>query len=94
MMVDRGAEVPGGWKWRGWRGIEGGTEGHQRRKKKWGNLRDRSCLLLCSDLLKALAQYVHLYLRSCASGAFRVAVDWGTATVPVIVMCMFVASLK
>ena len=28
------------------------------------NLRDRSCLLLCSLRLKARAQYVHLYLRS------------------------------
>ena len=32
--------------------------------KNWWNLRDLSCLLLCSLLLKARAQYWHLYFLS------------------------------
>ena len=37
------------------------------------NIRDRSCLLLCSLLLKARLQNWHLYFLSGASEAFRVA---------------------
>ncbi len=37
------------------------------------NLRDRSCLLLCSLLLKARLQNWHLYFLSGASEVFRVA---------------------
>lgn len=40
-------------------------------KPKRGYVRDRSCLLRCSLLLKALLQNWHLYLRSGASDAFR-----------------------
>jgi hypothetical protein len=41
--------------------------------KGWFSLyiRERSCLLLCSLLLKALLQNWHLYLRSGARDAFR-----------------------
>lgn len=34
------------------------------------NLRDLSCLLLCSERLNARAQYAHLYFRSCTRGVF------------------------
>jgi hypothetical protein len=34
------------------------------------NLRDRSCLLRCSLLLKARAQYEHLYFLSGTTDAF------------------------
>lgn len=35
------------------------------------HIRDRSCLLLCSLLLKAREQYWHLYFLSGASEVFR-----------------------
>lgn len=41
-------------------------------RKSRRNVRDRSCRLRCSLLLKARAQYWHLYfLSGCASEAFR-----------------------
>ena len=40
-------------------------------KLKFGAIRDLSCLLLCSLLLKARLQYWHLYFFSGAVAVFR-----------------------
>lgn len=61
LIVARGSRSGGSFTGRG-EGKERGS-GH--------NLRERSCLLRCSLLLKALLQNWHLYLRSGASEALR-----------------------
>lgn len=50
--------------------IEGGTGEGVDGYDRW-HVRDLSCRLRCSLLLKALLQNWHLYLRSGASEAFR-----------------------
>lgn len=47
----------------------GGRDGE--RGENIGNVRDLSCLLRCSLLLKALLQNWHLYFRSGTREAFR-----------------------
>lgn len=55
------------------RGDDRGRGRGRGRSPKESNIRDRSCLLLCSLLLKALLQNWHLYFLSGASEVFRVA---------------------
>lgn len=50
-----------GWRWMRW---DGSWE-------SWEHIRDRSCLLRCSLLLKARLQNWHLYFRSGAEEALR-----------------------